>query len=238
MTTTHPTPTRTPEPSIRLTVSQIEAMSCLTPAQVGEVVLMMAQRAKGETPAAASAPVVQVCYNLVEHELAQRERRLERQRLAARRRRERAQQTVAPSSEASAQSTIQSAPQPATTSPTSAVVPSAPATATTAPANAKSKGTRFCPPSVSEVQAYIDEHHLSIDAQQFIDYYESRGWRMSNNVGMKDWRATLRNWVRYRREHPSSTSGDHHTSRCSLLEVDNQPADYLNSRFVTGAVAS
>lgn len=55
--------------------------------------------------------------------------------------------------------------------------------------------SKFSPPSVDEVNMYCQEKGLSIDAQRFVDYYESNGWMVGRNK-MKDWRAAVRNWGR------------------------------------------
>lgn len=55
--------------------------------------------------------------------------------------------------------------------------------------------SKFSPPSVDEVNGYCQEKCLSIDAQRFVDYYESNGWMVGRNK-MKDWRAAVRNWGR------------------------------------------
>lgn len=52
---------------------------------------------------------------------------------------------------------------------------------------------RFTPPTVEEVAAYCRERKNSIDAQRFVDYYASKGWKVGN-AGMKDWHTTVRNW--------------------------------------------
>ena len=54
---------------------------------------------------------------------------------------------------------------------------------------------RFTPPALVEVQSYIQEKGYAFDAQQFMDYYESNGWKVGRNA-MKDWRAAVRNWAR------------------------------------------
>ena len=59
----------------------------------------------------------------------------------------------------------------------------------------KDKNKRFIPPSIEEVQEYIDENGFSVDAERFIDYYTSNGWMVGKNH-MKDWKATVRNWER------------------------------------------
>ena len=54
---------------------------------------------------------------------------------------------------------------------------------------------RFRRPSVEEVRAYCQERRNSVDAEQFVDYYESKGWRVGHNP-MKDWKACVRTWKR------------------------------------------
>lgn len=56
---------------------------------------------------------------------------------------------------------------------------------------------RFTPPTLEEVQAYCTERNNHIDAQRFIDYYTSNGWKVGKNP-MKDWKAAVRNWERTR----------------------------------------
>ena len=53
----------------------------------------------------------------------------------------------------------------------------------------------FTPPTLDEVQAYIDERSLVADAERFVDYYTSNGWMVGRNK-MKDWKAALRHWSR------------------------------------------
>lgn len=60
---------------------------------------------------------------------------------------------------------------------------------------------RFTPPSVEEVKAYCEEAGISVDAQHFVDYYESNGW-IVGKTKMKDWKATARNWARRDKENP------------------------------------
>lgn len=60
----------------------------------------------------------------------------------------------------------------------------------------KSKRIVFTPPSVEEVKAYISEKGYNIDAEYFVDYYESRGWCLKGNQKIKDWKACVRTWAR------------------------------------------
>lgn len=55
------------------------------------------------------------------------------------------------------------------------------------------KSAAFVPPTVAEVDAYNKERRNGLDAQQFVDFYESKGWKVGA-VKMKDWRAAVRTW--------------------------------------------
>lgn len=52
---------------------------------------------------------------------------------------------------------------------------------------------RFVAPSVSEVKQYIEEKGYHVDAEQFVDFYDSKGWMVGKNK-MKDWKASVRTW--------------------------------------------
>lgn len=58
-----------------------------------------------------------------------------------------------------------------------------------------SRQQRFTPPALEEVQRYVSEKGYRIDAQRFIDYYASNGWKVGKNP-MRDWKAAVRNWQR------------------------------------------
>ena len=61
------------------------------------------------------------------------------------------------------------------------------------------KGKRFVKPTVEEVHAYCLERSNGIDAQAFIDFYESKGWLIGKNP-MKDWKAAVRTWEQRHKE--------------------------------------
>lgn len=52
---------------------------------------------------------------------------------------------------------------------------------------------RFTPPTVADVSAFAKEHGLSLNAEQFVDFYAAKGWRIGKEP-MKDWRAAVRTW--------------------------------------------
>lgn len=65
----------------------------------------------------------------------------------------------------------------------------------------KSAKTRFFPPTVEEVKAYCEKRGNGIDAEQFFDFYASKGWKVGNSP-MKDWKAAVRTWERREKQDP------------------------------------
>lgn len=68
----------------------------------------------------------------------------------------------------------------------------------------KRKAARFRAPSPAEVSEYaqqyaatknLDLRAIDFDPEYFCDYYESNGWHIGKQP-MKDWKATVRRWVR------------------------------------------
>ena len=57
------------------------------------------------------------------------------------------------------------------------------------------KNNRFIPPTLEEVSAYCKERNNNVDAERFIDFYESKGWMIGKSK-MKDWKASVRTWER------------------------------------------
>ena len=55
--------------------------------------------------------------------------------------------------------------------------------------------SRFTPPTLNEVKAYCFIRNNNVDAERFIDYYTSNGWKVGKN-SMKDWKAAVRTWER------------------------------------------
>lgn len=55
------------------------------------------------------------------------------------------------------------------------------------------KGGRFAPPSVDEVRDFCLERGNNIDAEAFVAFYTSKGWKIGSTP-MKDWRAAVITW--------------------------------------------
>lgn len=53
----------------------------------------------------------------------------------------------------------------------------------------------FKKPTLEEVKAYCLERKNNVDAERWLDYYTSNGWKVGKNP-MKDWRAAVRTWER------------------------------------------
>lgn len=59
-------------------------------------------------------------------------------------------------------------------------------------------------PTVEEVASYCRERGNRVDAERFVDFYASKGWKVGNQP-MKDWKACVRTWER-REDKPKQTS--------------------------------
>lgn len=57
----------------------------------------------------------------------------------------------------------------------------------------KEKTTRFTPPTVEEVAAYCKERNNNVDAEMFVAFYASKGWKVGNTP-MRDWKKCIITW--------------------------------------------
>lgn len=59
----------------------------------------------------------------------------------------------------------------------------------------ETKTARFHPPDMAEVKAYFAEKGGTTEqAQRFLDFYESNGWKVGKNP-MKSWKAAASGWI-------------------------------------------
>ena len=72
----------------------------------------------------------------------------------------------------------------------------------------KIKKRNFVVPSVSEIKDYCLVRDNQINAEQFYDFYQSKGWLVGKNK-MKDWKAAIRNWERNRTKSEKGISKIH-----------------------------
>ena len=52
---------------------------------------------------------------------------------------------------------------------------------------------KFIPPTIEEVKSYCEERQNGIDAENFIAFYSSKGWKVGNQ-SMKDWKSAVITW--------------------------------------------
>lgn len=57
----------------------------------------------------------------------------------------------------------------------------------------KKRENKFSPPSLDDVKSYCLIRKNNVDAENFINFYESKGWLIGKNK-MKDWQAAVRTW--------------------------------------------
>ena len=55
------------------------------------------------------------------------------------------------------------------------------------------KTKKFVRPSVDEVEDYCRDENIDIDAERFVNFYESKGW-LVGKAPMKNWRAAVHTW--------------------------------------------
>lgn len=85
----------------------------------------------------------------------------------------------------------------------------------------KPKAPQFVKPTVEEIDGYCKERRNGLDAQQFFDFYESKGWKVGA-VKMKDWRACVRTWEK--------RHADERHKACGMWGNENEvPEDIINS---------
>ena len=80
------------------------------------------------------------------------------------------------------------------------------------------KKERFKKPILDEVKNYCILRKNNIDAEAFIDFYESKNWHIGKNK-MKDWRAAVRTWER-RKQNKKQT----------MSKIDSQLNEYLKGK--------
>ena len=70
------------------------------------------------------------------------------------------------------------------------------------------KKALFKKPTLDDVKSYCIERNNNIEAEAFLDFYESKDWKIGKNK-MKDWKAAVRTWER--RETKTQSMGKLHS---------------------------
>ena len=81
------------------------------------------------------------------------------------------------------------------------------------------KPNKFIKPTLEEVKQYCIERNNNIDAEHFIDYYNSNGWKVGKNP-MKDWKASIRTWERRNKEEKNDST--RRNTKSNLSKYDRE----------------
>ena len=65
----------------------------------------------------------------------------------------------------------------------------------------KKSSSRFQKPTIEEIRQYCLEKGYNVDAEQFFNFYESKGWVVGKSP-MKNWRAAVCTWNKREKEVP------------------------------------
>ena len=84
---------------------------------------------------------------------------------------------------------------------------------------------RFTPPTYAEVAAYAAAENLADYSIDFVDYFESNGWRVGGKAPMKNWKAAYRRWCRMAPQFNSKPAAD--TRKAGL--ATQYAADYIRA---------
>lgn len=113
----------------------------------------------------------------------------------------------------------------------------------TAPAREEEKkkkpAAKFQKPTVEDIAAYCAERGNNINAEEFFNFYESKGWLIGKNP-MKDWRAAVSTWEQRHKNEQQNTynNGTRNYQPHTGTTADQQQAkpyqriqDLANTRF-------
>ena len=89
------------------------------------------------------------------------------------------------------------------------------------------KKERFKPPTVQEVQDYCNERQNGIQAYTFVNFYQSKGWKVGNQP-MKDWKAAVRTWEQKNKQNgiTNTTNAGFSTSKPSTNNGNSGKRSY------------
>lgn len=93
----------------------------------------------------------------------------------------------------------------------------------------KATRKKFVPPTIEEVNAYCRERNNSVDAETFVAFYSSKGWKVGRET-MKDWKAAVITWEKRERKESKSfnVATEDATNKASLEKLQALEDFYLN----------
>ena len=90
----------------------------------------------------------------------------------------------------------------------------------------KNNISRFAPPTLEEVKSYCLERKNNVDAENFINFYESKGWMIGKNK-MKDWKAAVRTWEKKDKQSSKPTTPNYKKGTFFQMAQTNYDMDEL-----------
>lgn len=87
------------------------------------------------------------------------------------------------------------------------------------------KRAKFIKPTISDVEEYCKSKGYNIDAEYFINYYETNGWvQGKNRKPIRNWKACIATWVRNQKDYESNrqyfkTDGGHPSNEQAVLDM-------------------
>lgn len=67
----------------------------------------------------------------------------------------------------------------------------------------RAKTSVFTPPTLAQVEEYCRQRGNRVDADRFVDFYQSKGWMVGKNK-MKDWQSAIRRWETSEKTSPTT----------------------------------
>lgn len=83
------------------------------------------------------------------------------------------------------------------------------------------KEKRFVPPSVEEVAQYVNEKQYHVDPIAFVNFYQSKGWKVGKNQ-MVSWRSAVSTWEQKYKKDESVKRGNNRYNWDELNEWARQ----------------
>jgi len=86
------------------------------------------------------------------------------------------------------------------------------------------KKKKFTPPTLEEVETYIEENNLTVNAKDFVDYFEATGWVDARGQKVVSWKGKLRTWQKFQPQNKTRQKSESSTSNPFLklmMEEEN-----------------
>lgn len=99
----------------------------------------------------------------------------------------------------------------------------------------KAKRKKFVPPSLDEVEQYVEEKGLAIDARRFFDFYTAGEWHDSGGKPVKNWKQKALTWDR--REQKERRSQPPAQGPVHLTQADMERRDAEQQKQIDDATA-